>query len=202
MKVLLSVFVSFFKKKQRCQNLSIAILSLGATMFILSCNSKVASDVPQYLISNKKMPSVEATDFQTYYTDSGIVRYFLETPKLLIFDQEKEPYKEFPEGFHLQQFDENKKIISELTANYGKNFVNEQKWLATGNVVMVNIKGDTLRTEELIYLIKEDRIFSDKFVNIKKGDLDFNGTGGFESDTQMKKWSFKKTKGHIYVEEK
>jgi len=171
-------------------------------MFILSCNSKVAADIPPDLISNKKAPSVEATDFQTSLTDSGIVRYYLTTPKLMIFDRENPPYKEFPEGFHLQQFDENKKIISELSANYGKEFETEEKWLATGNVVMVNNKGDTLRTEELIYLIKEERIYTDKFVNIKKGDQDFNGAGGFESDTQMTKWTFKKTKGHIYVEDK
>ena len=87
-----------------------------------------------------------------------------------------------------------------MSANYGKNLEREQKWLATGNVVMVNNKGDTLRTEELNYLIKEDRIFTDKFVSIKKGDQDITGTGGFESDSQMTKWTFKKTKGHIYVE--
>ena len=194
--------IRFFVKEQRHKNLGIVVLSMVAAILILSCSSKVASDIPPDLISNKKTPSLEATDFQTSYTDSGIVRYFLKTPKLLVFDQEKEPYKEFPEGFHLQEFDENKNIISELSANYGKNFVREQKWLATGNVVMVNNKGDTLRTEELNYLTKDDRIFTDNFVNIKKGDLDFNGTGGFESDTQMKKWSFKKTKGHIYVEDK
>ena len=168
-------------------------------MFIFSCSSKVASDIPKDLITNKKMPSVEAFNFETFYTDSGVVRYFLKTPRLLIFDQEKSPYKEFPEGFHLQQFDLNKKITSELSANYGKNFELEEKWLATGNVVMVNNKGDTLRTEELIYLLKEDKIYSEKFVNIKKGDQDITGSGGFESDSQMKKWAFKKTKGHIYV---
>lgn len=172
-----------------------------ATLSISSCNPKVASEIPSDLISNKKTPSVEATDFQTTYTDSGVLRYFLKTPKLLIFELEKSPYKEFPEGFHLQQYDVNKKIISELSANYGKNLEREQKWLATGNVVMVNNKGDTLRTEELNYLIKEDRIFTDKFVSIKKGDQDITGTGGFESDSQMTKWTFKKTKGHIYVEE-
>ena len=79
--------------------------------------------------------------------------------------------------------------------------MNEQKWLATGNVVMVNDKGDTLRTEELIYMTEQDKIYSDKFVSIKKGDQNIIGTGGFESDTQMKKWAFKKTKGQIYVDE-
>lgn len=176
-------------------------ISLAVILLLFSCNTKVASDIPPELLSAKKTPSVEASDFQTFYTDSGVVRYFLTTPKLLIFEQEKDPYKEFPEGFHLQRFDENKKIISELSANYGKNSEREQKWLASGNVVMVNNKGDSLRTEELIYLINEDRIYSEKFVHIKRGDQDITGTGGFESDAQMSKWTFKKTKGHIFVEE-
>lgn len=202
MKLRQFVFVSFFEKKQHCKKLSIVVLILGATMFVLSCSSKVASDIPPDLISNKKTPSSEATDLQTSFTDSGVVRYFLKTPKLLRFDQEqeKEPYNEFPNGFHVQQFDANKKIISELSANYGKNFIKEQRWLATGNVVMINDKGDTLRTEELTYLIQKDRIFSDKFVSIKQGGQTQNGTG-FESDSKMKKWTFRKVKGSIYIEE-
>ncbi len=202
MKLRQYVFDRLVGKIQCCKNLSIVVLSLGATMLILSCSTKVASDLPTDLISVKKPPSVEATDFQTFYTDSGVVRYFLKTPKLLIYDQEKEPYKEFPDGFHLQQFDGNKKIISELSANYGKNFEIEDKWLATGNVVLVNNKGDTLRSEELIYLIKEGKIYTDKFVSIKKGNDVIDGSGGFESDTQMTKWTFKKTRGQIYVEDK
>jgi LPS export ABC transporter protein LptC len=202
MKVQLSVFVSFFKKNQRCKNVIVVAFFLGMTVLIFSCNEKVKSDIPSDMLISKKIPSLEATDFQSNYTDSGVVRYFLTTPKMLVFDKEKLPYKEFPDGFHIQQFDENKKIISELSANYGKNFQSEQKWLATGNVVMVNNKGDTLRTEELIFLEKENKIYSDKFVSIKKGDQDINGSGGFESDTQMTKWIFKKTAGHMYFEEK
>ncbi|NEW83029.1 MAG: LPS export ABC transporter periplasmic protein LptC [Mariniphaga sp.] len=202
MKLQQYVFDRLVGKIQCCKNLNIVVLSLGATMLILSCSTKVASDLPTDLISVKKPPSVEATDFQTFLTDSGVVRYFLKTPKLLIYDQEKEPYKEFPEGFHLQQFDGNKKIISELSANYGKNFEIEDKWLATGNVVLVNNKGDTLRSEELIYLIKEEKIYTDKFVSIKKGNDVIDGSGGFESDTQMTRWTFKKTRGQIYVEDK
>jgi len=180
---------------------STGILVLIFGLFFSSCSSKVASDIPSELLTSKKTPSVEATNFQTFYTDSGVVRFSLKAPKLLIFSQEREPYKEFPEGFHIQQFDANRKVISELSANYGKNYEREQKWLATGNVVMVNIKGDSLRTEELIYLINQDRIYSDKFVNIKKGDQNITGTGGFESDSQMTQWTFKKTTGHIFVDE-
>ncbi len=201
MKIQSSIFVFLESKYVNYNKMRQLLLAFAVVMVVISCSSKVASDIPPDLISNKKTPSIEATNFETSYTDSGIIRYFLKTPKLLIFDQEKAPYKEFPEGFQLHQFDENHKIISELSANYGKNLEQEQTWLASGNVVMVNNKGDTLRTEELTYLIKEDRIFSDKFVSIRQGDQDITGTGGFESDSQMTRWTFKKTKGHIYVEE-
>lgn len=189
-----------FRSSLAANTLRMATL-LNLMLLLTSCTSKV-SDIPIDLIAAKKIPTVEASNFETYYTDSNVVRYYLKTPKLLIFNREKSPYKEFPEGFHMQQFGPDKKILSELSGNYGKNFELEQKWIASGNVIMVNNKGDTLRTEELTYLIKEDRIFSEKFVNIKKGDQDITGTGGFESDSQMKKWSFKKTTGHIFVIEK
>jgi len=184
-------------RKGYCNKICDLFLCIIVFVQLISCSS----DIPADLISTKKIPSVEATDFQTFFTDSGVVRYFLKTPKLLIFDKEKEPYKEFPEGFHLQQFDANKKIISELSANYGKNFERQQRWLATGNVIMVNNKGDTLRTEELNYLIQQDRIFTDKFVNIKKGEQNINAKDGFESDSQMTKYSLKNTKGRMYVDQ-
>jgi LPS export ABC transporter protein LptC len=167
----------------------------------ISCQSKVATDIPNDLIEKKALPSMDAVDFETTFIDSGVVRYHLKTPRLLEFSQEKIPYREFPGGFHLQEYDRNKKIISELSANYGKEFIKEGKWLATGNVVLVNNKGDTLRTEELNYIAKDDLIYTDKFVSIKKEDQYFDGTGGFKSDTQMKKWSFIRTKGHVYMEE-
>ena len=199
MKLRSSVFSANSGSTRFWRKLILFILYFWVTIYIFSCSSKVASDIPTDLLNNKKTPSVEAFNFETSYTDSGVIRYFLKAPRLLIFDQEKTPYKEFPDGFHLQRFDQNKKIVSELFANYGKNFELEQKWLATGNVIMVNDKGDTLRSEELIYLIKEDKIYSEKFVNIKKGDQDISGAGGFESDSQMTKWEFNKTRGHIYI---
>ena len=178
------------------------VISIITITITISCQSKVVSDIPVDLLDYKAIPSLDATDLETTYTDSGVVRYHIKTPRVLDFASEKIPFTEFPEGFHLQQFDKNKKIISELSANYGKNFKIDGKWLATGNVVLVNNKGDTLRTEELNYLEKENLIFTDKFVNIKKGDQDFNGSGGFKSDTQMTKWSFIGTKGHVYMEDK
>jgi LPS export ABC transporter protein LptC len=178
------------------------ILIFGALIFIVSCQSKVSTDIPIDLLENKSIPIVDATKFETTYTDSGVVRYHLKTNRLLDFSNEKVRYHEFPEGFHLQAFDKDKKITSELSGNYGKEFIDEGRWIATGNVVMVNNKGDTLRTEELNYVQKEDLIYTNKFVSIKKGDQFINGYDGFKSDAQMTKIQIKNTKGHVYMEEK
>lgn len=175
-------------------------LIIHAVVLLLSCQSKVATDIPPELLSSTKLPSVEAKNFETFYSDSGVVKYHLRTPILLIFDDAKEPYKEFPEGFIMQKFDQNRKIISEMSGNYGKYFDLDKRWESTGNVVLVNSEGDTLKTEELKYHEKEDLIFSDQFVSIKKGEQYITGSGGFKSNTQMTWWSFIKTKGHLYIE--
>lgn len=200
MKADLLLLVSICRTKRLQKGTAFALIIFILTMF-LSCQTKVASDIPPDLLENKPIPTVDATDFETTYTDSGVVRYHLVTPRLLNFEKEKNPYMEFPEGFHLQEFDKDKKIISELSANYGKNFIADHKWVATGNVVMVNNKGDTLRTEELNYLQNDDLIYTDKFVSVKKGDQTLFGKGGFKSDSQMTKTTFFNTQGHVYMKD-
>jgi len=175
-------------------------LILPVMLLFYSCQTKVSADIPTELLKSTKFLAMEAINFETFVTDSGVVKYHLKTPRLLIYDDPKERYKDFPDGFLLQKYDLNRKIISELSGNHGKYYDNEKKWEANGNVVLVNSEGDTLRSEELKYHETEDLIFSDQFVSIKKGDQYITGTGGFKSDSQMTKWSFMKTQGHIYVE--
>lgn len=178
---------------------TIALL-LPSLLLLASCQTKVSADIPTDLLKNSKLAAMEARNFETFYTDSGVVKYHLQAPKLLIYDDPKEPYKDFPDGFMVQRYDINRKIVSQLSGNRGKYFDNEKRWEAYGNVVMVNSEGDTLRSEELKYHETEDLIFSDQFVSIRKGDQYITGSGGFKSDSQMTKWSFMKTKGHLYVE--
>ena len=98
----------------------------------------------------------------------------------------------------LIKYDENKKVISSITANYAKQFVKEQKWEAKINVVATNAKGDTLKTEHLIYEEKEEKIYTDEFVKIIRPDQIITGIG-FTSDQAMENWRIKDPKGTIYV---
>ncbi|GET30126.1 LPS export ABC transporter periplasmic protein LptC [Prolixibacter sp. SD074] len=194
-----SVNTTAFKIKILIKS-SIAALSLGAAMLLLSCQSKVEveANLPSKLIEQEELPTVDATDFETTFTDSGIVRYRLTTPRLLEYENKKAPYTEFPDGFHIVEFDKNEKIISGISANYGKRFTNQKKWLAIGNVVAVNADGDTLKTEKLTWLRKEKRIFSDKYVRIIRSDQIITGIG-LESDENLKNWKILQPKGTLYV---
>ena len=137
-------------------NIRIAVLFTGAAILLSACENNLekikAFSFPEDL------PVVEASYFETLYTDSGEVRFFLKAPKLLQFDIEGKTYIEFPQGIELIKYDENQNIISSITADYAKNFEKEEKWEAKNNVVATNAQGDTLKTEHLIWEEKEGRI--------------------------------------------
>jgi LPS export ABC transporter protein LptC len=189
------------EREKGSQTFGSLIIGLFVILMISACQTKVSTDIPAELLNDTKMEDMEATNFETFYSDSGVVKYHLQAPKLLVYDDPKNRYNDFPDGFIMQRYDLNRKIISQMSGNHGKYFVNEKRWEASGNVVLVNSEGDTLRSEELKYNQAEELIYSDQFVSIKKGDQTIFGNGGFKSDTQMTKWSFINTTGQLYMKE-
>ena len=50
----------------------------------------------------------------TLVSDSGITRFRVVTPEWLVYDKKAKPTWEFPQGLHLEQFDENLEVHSEV----------------------------------------------------------------------------------------
>lgn len=175
---------------------SIAALLSGAAILFYGCENDI--EKIKAFISTENLPILEAKNFETLFTDSGKVRYSLKTPKLLRFEDEGRNYIEFPEGMQLVKFDENKKIISSITADYAKQFIAEDKWEAKNNVVATNAQGDTLKTEHLIWEEKKELIYTEEFVKIIRADQIITGIG-FTSDEKLQNWKIKNPKGTIYV---
>lgn len=174
----------------------IAALFTGAAILFYSCENNIEQIKAFYLTEN--LPIVEATNFETLFTDSGKISYSLKAPKLLRFEDEGRNYIEFPEGMILVKFDNNKKIISSIKANYAKQFVAEDKWEAKNNVIATNAQGDTLKTEHLIWEEKKEIIYTEDFVKIIRTDQIITGVG-FTSDQKLQNWKIKNPKGTIYV---
>lgn len=176
--------------------LSVAALFSGAAFLLLACENNI--EKIKAFSSPENLPVVEASNFETMFTDSGEVRFSLKAPKLLRFEGEGKPYVEFPEGIELVKYDEHQNIISSITADYAKQFEKEEKWEAKNNVVATNAQGDTLKTEHLIWEEKEERIYTEEFVRIIRDNQIITGIG-FQSDQSLQNWRIKNPKGTIYI---
>lgn len=185
------------KTKKIVQFIRIAALFTGAVFLFSACENNI--EQIKAFSSPENLPTIEASNYQTMFTDSGEVRFSLKAPKLLRFEGDGKPYLEFPEGIELVKFDEHQKIISSITADYAKQFEKEEKWEAKNNVVATNAQGDTLKTEHLIWEEKEEKIYTEEFVRIIRENQIISGIG-FQSDQSLQNWRIKNPKGTIYID--
>lgn len=175
----------------------IAALLLGAAILLFSaCENNIEKIKP--FTEPENLPEVEARNIQTLFTDSGEVRFFLKASRLLRFENDGKAFIEFPEGIELVKYNENNEIISSITADYAKQFEKEKRWEAKNNVIATNARGDTLKTEHLIWEEETERIHTEEFVKIIRADQIITGIG-FESDQSLQNWRIKNPKGTIYV---
>ena len=174
----------------------IAALLAGAAILFYACENNI--EEIKAFSTNETLPVVEAENFETLFTDSGEVRFFMKAPKLLKFENGGNAYLEFPKGVELIKYDENENVISSITADYARQYEKEKKWEAKNNVIATNAKGDTLKTELLIWEEKAEKIYTDAFVTIIRPDQIITGIG-FESNQNLENWKIKNPKGTIYV---
>jgi LPS export ABC transporter protein LptC len=175
----------------------IAALLCGAAMLFSGCVNDL--ETIKAFSSNDDLPVVHSYNYETTFTDSGVVRFHLKTTELKRFEGDGQPFTEFPQGLELWKYDNRSQIISRITSNYAKEFVKERRWEAKNNVVAVNAVGDTLKTEHLIWDERAEKIFSDQYVKIIRPDQIITGIG-FESDQNLENWRIKNPRGTIYVQ--
>ncbi len=178
------------------KNKIIAALLGGAAILFSACENDI--EKIKAFSSPENLPVIEAENFETTFTDSGIVRFYLKAPELKRFEADGQPFVEFPKGLLLVKYDANQQIISSITARYAKQFLKERKWEAKNNVVAVNAKGDTLKTELLIWDERAEKIYSDEFVRIIRPDQIISGVG-FESSQTLENWKIREPRGEIYL---
>lgn len=150
------------------------------------------------VVSSEDLPAITAEGFEMLISDSSVVRSKLQTPLLIKHNNEKDPYVEFPKGVKMERYDAHMNVISSITAQYAKNFPSEDRWEAKNNVIAVNAKGDTLKTEFLVYDMQKSKIYSDQFVKIIQKDQVYTGIG-FESNADFSAYHIKNLKGDLYV---
>jgi LPS export ABC transporter protein LptC len=148
--------------------------------------------------TTEEIPSITAEGFEMLASDSSTIRFKLQTPLFIRHKNEKDPFTEFPKGVKIQKYDANMRVVSSITCQYAKNFDSDDRWEAKNKVVAVNYKGDTLKTEYLVWDTNQGKIYSDRFVEIIQKDQVYTGVG-FESNQDFSQYHIKNLKGNMYV---
>ena len=184
--------IKFAMLREKTFFLLIVLLSL----IMGSCENEISK--VKTIVSAEEPPAITADGFEMLASDSAVIRFKLQTPQLIYHKDEKDPYYEFPKGVKIVKYDANMNVISSITAQYAKNFASDDRWEAKNNVIAVNFKGDTLKTEYLVWDTKNKKIYSDQFVKIIQKDKVLTGIG-FESNQDFSSYHIKNLKGNMYV---
>ncbi len=178
-----------------------ATLAVVAIFLFGACTNN-PDDIKKVASEEELKPLNTQRDVVYEYSDSAQTRLILKAPVVADYSHAEEaPFYEFAEGIDVTFFDKFGKEESHLRANYARQLLAEDKWIARGNVVVNNNKGEQLNTEHLVWDVKKELISSDVFVKITTGDEVIMGEG-FEADQNFTSYKLKgKVKGELKLEE-
>ncbi|WKN32633.1 LPS export ABC transporter periplasmic protein LptC [Porifericola rhodea] len=171
------------------------LIVLGMLIVLAACAEESSpDDFKEY-----EGPVMEATDVELLHSDSAVVIIRLTADRQLEFESGD---REFPEGIHIEFYekkDESKN--ASITANQGFFNKKENKYTATGDVVVQNFKsGEKLETEELHWEPNKNEIYTDRYVEITtNGDILMGE--GLTADESFTNWKILKPKGTLSITE-
>jgi len=154
--------------------------------FMCSCENNI-QEVRNLGI--KKTGQEIAENVESYMSQDGKVKAKLISP-LMLRTESDTPVVEFPKTLRVDFYGDSIKLESRLFAKYGRYQENQGKVFLRDSVVVFNIKGDTLFTNELWWDRDKAIFYTDKHVLIKQPfNQQFEGKDGMTADQSFKSWT-------------
>ncbi|MFN8117374.1 MAG: LPS export ABC transporter periplasmic protein LptC [Bacteroidia bacterium] len=175
--------------------LSVAIIALLS----VSCET----DRNEIMALGKKtvMPDLTGSGVTMLYSDSTILKIKLQTPQMQKYEKNvKEPVTIMPKGLYVIFYDEKGKEATTLKADYGVRYEKSKRMEVKYNVEVVNVNGEKLNTEHLIWDEQRKKIISDKFVKITTAKEIIMGNG-LEANQDFTQYEIKEITGSIRIDD-
>jgi LPS export ABC transporter protein LptC len=132
---------------------------LLAALLISSCENDVKKI--KALTENRVMKE-EAIDIESYLSQDGIMKAKLKAPLMLRVAADT-LYVEFPNTLHVDFYNDSAKIETRLDSRYGKYFENLGKVYLRDSVIVITVKGDTLKSPDLWWDQNTKLFYTDKY---------------------------------------
>lgn len=173
-----------------------SVFLLVFVLGLLSCKNRETSNYrskrSDTVASKETMENVAIE-----YTDSGLLKARVLSPLMIGMKKARNPYIEMPKGIKVDFYALDGSVESYLTADYAISYTEDKRIIVRRKVEVLNIKGDTMLTEELVWNQKTQRITTDKYVIIKTKTQTIEGMG-MESDQTFSDWEIREVRGTIY----
>lgn len=135
------------------------LVTLFAVTLFFGCESNFKE--VQKINFSDFVPGGDADNVNLKYTDSGMIKSILVSPKMLDFSNVDFPFTEFPKGISVTLYD-NKAKRTFITANYAVSYKSTNIIDLQGKVKIKSENGQMLETEQLYFDQKNDWFFTEK----------------------------------------
>lgn len=176
------------------QNKYVLLALFCAVIFLFSCKNDLAE--VQRFVATEETEYETIKDFKTLYSDSAVVRIKVEGETMWRHLDKNNPRQEFPDGLKVDFFGEKGKVTSRLTAKYGLRLERDKQVIVRDSVVWESLNKETLETNELIWDEKKEKLFTNKFVVIRRPGEIITGYG-FESNQDFTYSKIKSVTGQL-----
>lgn len=134
------------------------------------------------------------------FTDSGRVVLTIEAGLMQDFGNVDPSYVSFKEGVKVSFFGGKRKAATTLIADTARRLTQDEVWAIGGNVLVKNKNGERMRTELLYWDQKNEKLFSERRVQIETEEQLIIGEG-FEADQEFSSYRLYKVTGEITIDD-
>jgi len=180
-------------RSNHIMNLFLAAILIQGCFFISACENdpKMIEDW------SKKKEMVEVgKNIEAYLSQENKVKAKLTSPLMLRHEADT---TEFPNSLHVDFYDDSTKIESWVDAKHGKYFENIDKVYLWDSVVVINVNGDTLKSQDLWWDKNKQLFYTDKYARYLRKDKQIFPGKGLEATQDFKRITFKEPTGIIHV---
>ena len=142
----------------------------------------------------------EAKYIESYLSQDGHVKARLKAPLMLRVAADT-LYVEFPKTLHCDFYDDSTIIETRLDSKYGKYFEGLNKVYLRDSVVVISVKGDTLKSPDLWWDQNTKLFYTDSYAEYHGVNKNIQGSKGMVATQDLKSITFNQPTGIVKVSE-
>lgn len=150
--------------------------------------------------TEKVIMKEEAIDIDSYLSQNGVMKARLKAP-LMIRVYADTIYVEFPKTLHVDFYDDSTNVESRLDSRYAKYFESLNKVYLRDSVVVITVKGDTLRSPDLWWDQNSKMFYTDKYAIYHGIGKNIYGGKGLTATQDLSSVIFNQPTGTVQVSE-